>query len=517
MFGDCDQLAGFHSPERDELGPCVWTQGRFGLRLKRAARFALLRLCYLGHDGTLSIVHGGASEQVSLGHGWQTCAVRLEPATAGEELTCLVEPLIDVPQDSRRLGVMLRSIELFDDEHRYEAVAAAHRNRQLNEREFRSGAVRLASLPPALRVTTEVRCNIPETSQACAYCPWDWAKQLEQGSPQFGLQTLEELGQFYTAACELNDCSVGEPTMHKQFDQIVASIDRDGKQLSLTTNGQLLTARRRRELLGKNVVLYVSVDSATAAGYRRYRNDRFEEVIDNLRALCEERKRHGNLPRVYAALIAMRSNVDELEAYFALMKDVGVDEVKVRLLVLDEDIPPVTVNNGYHFDYADEILHMDEVARLTPRIERIARQTGLPVYVDSQQFEADVSLPGAPLCSEPWKTLYVLRRGIMPCCHATEPIATWDQQQGRPLEEFLRDVFNGPAYQEIRRELAAGRLADYCLNTPSCPILKRMQQEGQVETPLAAWQRRAVGKPDDIPILPLVPLEALTCTRSKAA
>ena len=81
-------------------------------------------------------------------------------------------------------------------------------------------------------------------------------------------------------------------------------------------------------MLGKNLMLYVSIDSATAAGYARYRNDRFDDVIANLTALCREKKAHDDLPRVFASFIAMRSNVHELPAFFALMREVGVDEIK---------------------------------------------------------------------------------------------------------------------------------------------------------------------------------------------
>jgi hypothetical protein len=104
------------------------------------------------------------------------------------------------------------------------------------------------------------------------------------------------------------------------------------------------------------------------------------------------------------------------------------------------------------------------------------------LHIDWEQFPRNVQSPGGPLCSEPWKTLYVLRRGIMPCCYATRPLATWDQQQGRPLDQFLRDVLNSAAFQDIRMHLAAGELSEYCRSTPSCPILKNMQQQGRIAT-----------------------------------
>ncbi len=334
----------------------------------------------------------------------------------------------------------------------------------------------------------------------------------ERGSPAFTFNTLGELGAFYHNAIEVNDCSIGEPVMNKDFGRIITQIDRDGKQFSLTTNGQLLTPRIRRELLGKNLLLYVSIDSATAGGYARYRNDRFDDIIDNVTALCREKKAHGDLPRVFVSFIAMRSNVDELPQFFALMRQVGVDEVKLRSLYLDDNLAPVTVNGDYSFDYAAEVLHMDEMAAVAAGARSLAAQHGVPLYVESDQFPVDAGATGAPLCSEPWRTLYILRRGIMPCCYATEPIATWSQRQDRPLEEFLRDVVNSSAMQEIRGELAEGRLAGYCRSTPSCPILKNMQQVGLVAGPRNVYQQRALDAPavDEGPKLPWVPIHALS-------
>jgi hypothetical protein len=130
-------------------------------------------------------------------------------------------------------------------------------------------------------------------------------------------------------------------------------------------------------------------------------------------------------------------------------------------------------NNGYRFDYYSEVLSKPELVDFAVRARNSAARNDLPVYLEWEQFESETEMAGAPLCAEPWKTLYVLARGIMPCAYATEPLAKWDEQGERPLDEFLRDVFNSDEYQRLRRDLAAGRLAPYCLNTPSCPVLKR--------------------------------------------
>jgi molybdenum cofactor biosynthesis enzyme MoaA len=512
MFDDCDHLSGFYPVEQDVLGPFVWTTASGQIRLKRDTKFAQWHLCYYGNEGRLTFRNQRAEviDAVDLCRGWHSIVARWN-ATAGDTIHFQVAPLIPVAGEPRELGVMLRRIELFDDQARFDRFVTKERNLGLNQREYLTGRSVLESLPPQIRINMEVRCNIPEQGQACVYCAWDWAKEAERGSPSFTLNTLDELGDLYRSAVEVVDCSFGDPTMNKDFGPIIARLDQDGKQVSLTTNGQMLTPKRRRELLGKNVFLYVSIDSATAAGYARYRNHRFDDIIANLKALCREKKEHNNLPRLHVSFIVMRSNVAELPEFFALMREVGIDEIKLRTLHLDENLELVTVNNGYRFDYAKELLSMPELTALTPLVQSLSQASGIPAYLDWSQFAVDASMEDAPLCGEPWKTLYMLRRGIMPCCFATDPIATWDEQQGRPLDEFLHDVFNSAAYQEIRSELAAGRLSHYCRNTPSCPILKAKQQQGLIEISDNLFQRHAIVPPPHHGLsLPIVPIEVLT-------
>ncbi|MGD9723330.1 MAG: radical SAM/SPASM domain-containing protein [Pirellulales bacterium] len=513
MWPELQPCGGFHPLERDGLGQFVWTQGLFRLSRVRAARFARLALCYNGDGGVLSVrSHDDLIDRVPLTRGWQVCAVNLGDDLTSAATEFRVTPIVNVPGDHRELGVMLREAELFDDDQEYQRLRGVHHNGWLNQVEFLQGAAQLASTPPALRINLETRCNIPETSQACVYCAWDWAKLAERGSPNFAEQTLAELGDFYAHAWQVNDCSIGEPSMHKEFGAVAARLDADGKLFSLTTNGQLLSPRRRREIVGRNMDLYVSIDAASAAGFARYRNDRFDDVIANLRALCCEKKQHGNLPRVYATFIAMRSNVTELPRYFELMRAVGVDKIKLRALYLDDNVAPVVHNNGYRFDYAAEVLDAQELEAVRQQARRLAAENDLAVHVEWEQFPVEAAGDGTPRCSEPWRTLYVLRRGIMPCCFATEPIARWHEQGARTLAEFVSDVFNGPEFREIRSALAAGRLADYCRRTPSCPIVKEAHAKGEIVGFLSEMQSRAASTR----ALPLVPLEALAPARDAA-
>jgi hypothetical protein len=81
---------------------------------------------------------------------------------------------------------------------------------------------------------------------------------------------------------------------------------------------------------------------------------------------------------------------------------------------------------------------------------------------------ADNRRPTKVLCTEPWQSYYILRRGILPCCHGESAIA--------PMSEW-RTAWNSPALQEMRAYLAQGKLSPYCLRSLGCPIVQRHLEE----------------------------------------
>ncbi len=92
----------------------------------------------------------------------------------------------------------------------------------------------------------------------------------------------------------------------------------------------------------------------------------------------------------------------------------------------------------------------------------------------------------SPLCREPWESYYILRRGILPCCHGSQPIA--------PMSEW-ETAWNSPRLQEIRRYLSQGKLSPYCLDSLSCPIVQRHlaeQREKSLFSYLSPQQRPAL-------------------------
>src|SRR5208283_1423462 len=57
---------------------------------------------------------------------------------------------------------------------------------------------------------------------------------------------------------------------------------------------------------------------------------------------------------------------------------------------------------------------------------------------------------GEVLCAENLgKSLYVLNRGILPCCFKKSPFFTWDELIDKTLAKFVKDAWTSPVIQVI--------------------------------------------------------------------
>jgi MoaA/NifB/PqqE/SkfB family radical SAM enzyme len=402
IFGTFQPLTGFHQIEEDELGYFVWTQKRFRVRKPPVAHWAEINLCYYGEEGRL-VLKGEGSEhgiETALHRGWGKYALDLS-GLRGPDVECEVDPLISVKEDSRELGVMLRSFEPLQDSDQYELVRLKMSNRRLNIKEFSEGKALLCSYPPHLRFDIETRCNL---RPRCAYCHWDHTKLMEQESPLRGpLDTISGLDEFLTYAEQIVDCGFGEPLLNPDLPQILDELNGRRIRLEMTSNGVLLAPEIRKVLLGRQLTLYVSIDSATEQGYRRYRSASLERILNNLRSLCTEKRSCGGLPRVIVSFIAMSSNLGEFEQFVERMVTVGVDNIKLRSLYCEPGLEALTdTASTRKFDYRGELIDITTLTEFLHKAKELARSAGIPLACE-YDFCRDLEGADAPLCTEPWQ------------------------------------------------------------------------------------------------------------------
>lgn len=523
---------GFHAEERAPgAQPFHWMSEHGCLTFDASASHRFLEL------GVASEFKNGSQElqisglpTVTLLPGESLLSLDVPPGVSS--LTLSVNKMYSAdwhPSDPRPLSIRVRSAVMHSDPERHRHVSQQHANGIVNLAEMLSGRTHLASTPRSLGIDLYGACNV---KPPCVYCEWDWNKSLEGEfvDTPFDLGTLNEWGAFFDNSSQLVNCSIGEPFMMKNIDELLDAFGDTGKVLELTCNGQILTDRNIQKLLGRPINLYISLDAATPATYEKLRNNRFESLVANVRRLINAKGGPGHLPNVYLVFMPMKVNAHELDEFITLCADLRADQLVLRPLNYSDKLELNWKRAGYSFEYQRELLPFEKLVWISGRAAELCRQLGVELSDQMdfggamgdafhEQFEAGrlsavksvakndavatpVEEPPAtsspsvdtamtpveatpavappmsslggeqqPACTEPWKSLYILRRGVFPCCYGGAPLA--------PMNEY-RTAWNSPVVQDIRRELARGRFHKYCLDSPACPIVRKVDNAGQL-------------------------------------
>jgi sulfatase maturation enzyme AslB (radical SAM superfamily) len=523
---------GFYAEEHDDTGAFRWMGPHAALVIEAADEPRFLEYWTFSefHDESQRLeVRAGDRhlEDAPLVHGWSPRS--LEVPAGVDRLDLSVSrpfPPEYYPRDPRVLALRVRELRLHADTERHAAVRRQQENAIANTREILEGHTVLASTPPALGIDMHGACNV---KPPCVYCEWDASKALEEDrvDAPFTRDTLREWGPFFDNAISLFNCSIGEPFMMRQIDELLDTYGNTGKVLEMTTNGQILTDRNVQKLVGRPIDLYVSLDAATPATYARLRNDTFEKLLRNVRRLVDAKGGPGRLPRVHVVFMPMRCNLHEVDDVVRLAADLRVDRLVLRPLNYSPAIDLTAERAGYRFDYQHELLPFEELVAVSARMAGLARQVGLAL-ANQLDFGGDVRVDAAglgpaptapdtapaveegpaarpstiappvttvevapqvttagadgvpssavpslggerlPLCTEPWKSLFILRRGVSACCYGGA---------FAPMEDY-REAWNSPEMQQIRAELLAGRFPGYCLRSRACPIVRKSHESG---------------------------------------
>jgi len=513
---------GFYAEELAEGLPFRWMADGAALQFDPESRPRFLELWLHGHfhDGSQRLtvaVEGGATADLGLVHGWNRLSLPLAPGVSRVRLTVNKPfPREYYPGDGRALAVQVRTASVHADAARHGHVARQHANSRANLEELLAGRVELRSTPPKLGIDIQGACNV---KPPCVYCAWDFSKEQEGAyvDVAFTRETLDEWGDLFENSQELVNCSIGEPFMGKNMDELLDAFGDRGKLLEMSTNGQILTDGNIARLLGRNVHLYISLDAATAETYARLRNTRWELLLQNIRRLVAAKGGPGHLPLIYLVFMPMKANLHEVDAFVRLCAELRIDRLALRPLNDLEGLDLKWERGGYTFDYAEEVLPWPLLVRVSGRVAELCERLGVALsdqldfggsmesrfkelYEEgrreaARQFEGGpvaaageapakhaapvaVGLPtlGAerlPACTEPWKSLYILRRGIRPCCYGSAEIAD-------PRD--YRQAWNSPLMQAIRRQLLNGTFHSYCFDSPDCPIVKK-SHEARALTP----------------------------------
>lgn len=167
-------------------------------------------------------------------------------------------------------------------------------------------------------------------------CPWCTDKILRKNNATMPLESmeglLEEFGRYGTGVTLEGG---GEPTLHKNFREIVYAGERNHVDMGLITNGTIDVS----DCISKLKWVRVSLDSSNGEEYFREKGvDKFEAVLNNLKKYAASRDPEKTYVGV-GYVLTNRNQADLFETVTRL-NDIGVDYIYFRPVEEAKDLMP---------------------------------------------------------------------------------------------------------------------------------------------------------------------------------
>ena len=308
-------------------------------------------------------------------------------------------------------------------------------------------------LPKNLYLETTNRCNL-----RCRGCIlYDGRSEPERDiTLQDFLMITDQLEDLERATLH----GVGEPLLNAALPTMIRHLKKRNVYTLFNSNGILLDHGRQQALIDTGLdELRISLDAATAAGYKKIRNSTgFDRIVRNLRALRNlQQTQSMNRPQLSLWFLGTRDNISELPELVRLAVDIGIDEVYLQRLVYHQD------GAGYGVAREDRSLQDtdDNSRELIHKSHMLAKNlgirfnaSGLSQPIDSIQSDGADEMPWSR-CYRPQTLMYITASGnVLPCCIA--PFATVDYASivlGNVFESSLNDIWRGKRYMNFRLQL----------------------------------------------------------------
>ncbi len=319
-----------------------------------------------------------------------------------------------------------------------------------------------AAPPVCLYLEVTNRCNL-----LCETCPRTF-EDLEPPADMSWELFTRIVDQVPTAARAVLH-GVGEPMLVRSLPRMIRYLKERNIYVLFNTNGTLLNPRKFPDLIETGLdEIRVSLDAADAVTYKQVRGkDFFHRIVRDVRALTTYQREHGLAnPRVSIWLTGLKETVQSLPEFVRLAADMGVREVHLQRLVFDEA--------GFGMARAESSLFEQTQAEEQAAIkaaQSLGRDLGI-VLDASGATEPGLSLrredSAQPwsTCRRPWSLMYFTAHGrALPCCIAPFSARGYENYTlGDATQQDLREIWNGPAYQDFRQSLLSDAPPKPCQN-----------------------------------------------------
>ncbi len=272
---------------------------------------------------------------------------------------------------------------------------------------YRRRQAELHHLPLRLWIETASCCNL-----RCVMCPNKDVAASAKGLMRLDLfqKIIDQARHF---ALDVNLHHRGEPLMNPALFDMIRYARAAGLKVRFHTNGALLDEVKARRLLeAAPTLVSFSFDGFTKESYERVRvGATFEKTRDNILRLVALRREMGlQKPYVVVERIRFRKETD------------GGDPAAVQAL-----------RRQFMEAGVDEIIEKEEYVWAEPDAPEIGGKRSCSV------------------CTFPWYAMVICADGtVTPCPQDFHAVL----KLGNAQETSLREIWNGPAYRQLRRQFA---------------------------------------------------------------
>jgi MoaA/NifB/PqqE/SkfB family radical SAM enzyme len=313
---------------------------------------------------------------------------------------------------------------------------------------FLAGDEKVEAYPPVLYIEATSICNL-----RCPMCPITMdIPTYRYPVKHFRMELLEKLEPALKAARRCFLSGGGEPLLHPRLFDIIRAVKRGGSEIIFNSNAVLLGEEESRMFIETGVdCISFSIDGATRETYEAIRVPaNFEKVISNIKGLARLKKESGaDLPFINVQLTVQDSNKHEIPDIIPLAESLGANQVVVEPLT-----PVFNFDHGYKAYYDAHAATAEEVMDAVNKARELAHEAGI-IFTSHYLFQQEH--PGkTELCGQPWLTLGVRVDGrVFTCCGTPE-------KMGHLGESEFHEIWNGDAYQRLRRTLYRKEFPEFC-------------------------------------------------------
>ncbi len=309
-------------------------------------------------------------------------------------------------------------------------------NSLLNDKEFESRKMILESTPKVFFLQAAGPCN-----SYCVFCSRGIDYEL------FDLATHrncfeKKLNYFLQRAEQIILTGSGEFLLLPEAEKILDYFDNNFPQADkvFSTNGSSLVPEICERILASKskYTIHISLHASNSRLHKVLtRTDNFQKIIGHLNYLLRLRGNSGKL-NLHLIFVATTLNIEDLPDFVRLAAQLGVDRV---ICYYNYIYIPTQKYLSCFFKQKITNQMLDEA-------DKIARN--LNVRIDLPPKFGLSTYPVTTICREPWSQIMLNAKSHVIPCDASE-----DANESLDGKEFM-DVWNGPYYQNLRKNLIAG-------------------------------------------------------------